>query len=190
MANHGVYCKPHAITRIVDEQSSEKKVVSKVDPQCREAVSREVADSVTAILTHVVDGGIPGRTGAAMSLGRDATGKTGTTDTSAAVWFAGYTPELAAAVWVGDPRGGFQYPMKNVYINGSYYGQVFGSSLPGPIWKQAMLGALSDTPPKSFELQTLFGLRTARGGGSYIPPSYTPAPAPGVTSTPAPLPTP
>ena len=190
MANHGVYCKPHAITRIVDEQSSEKKVVSKVDPQCREAVSREVADSVTAILTHVVDGGIPGRTGAAMSLGRDATGKTGTTDTSAAVWFAGYTPELAAAVWVGDPRGGFQYPMKNVYINGSYYGQVFGSSLPGPIWKQAMLGALSDTPPKSFELQTLFGLRTARGGGSYIPPSYTPAPAPGVSTTPTPLPTP
>ncbi len=190
MANHGVYCKPHAITRIVDEQSSEKKVVSKVDPQCRAAVSREVADSVTAILTHVVDGGIPGRTGAAMSLGRDATGKTGTTDSSAAVWFAGYTPELAAAVWVGDPRGGFQYPMKNVYINGSYYGQVFGSSLPGPIWKQAMLGALSETPPKSFELQTLFGLRTARGGGSYIPPTYTPAPVPGVPSTPTPLPTP
>jgi membrane peptidoglycan carboxypeptidase len=190
MANHGVYCKPHAITRIVDEQSSEKKVVSKVDPQCRAVVSREVADSVTAILTHVVDGGIPGRTGAAMSLGRDATGKTGTTDSSAAVWFAGYTPELAAAVWVGDPRGGFQYPMKNVYINGSYYGQVFGSSLPGPIWKQAMLGALSDTPPKSFELQTLFGLRTARGGGSYIPPTYTPAPVPGVPSTPTPLPTP
>src|SRR5690606_12169470 len=97
--------------------------------------------STTAVLTHVVDGGIAGRTGAAMSLGRDVTGKTGTTDTSAAVWFAGYTPELAAAVWVGDPRGGFKYPMKNVTINGSYYGQVFGSSLPGPIWRQAMSGA-------------------------------------------------
>jgi hypothetical protein len=69
MANHGVYCKPHAITRIVDEQSSGKKVVSKIEPECQEAVSREVADSVTAILTHVVDGGIAGRTGAAMSLG-------------------------------------------------------------------------------------------------------------------------
>ena len=69
MANHGVYCKPHAITRIVDESDSGKKVVSKIEPECREAVSREVADSVTAILTHVVDGGIAGRTGAAMSLG-------------------------------------------------------------------------------------------------------------------------
>jgi membrane peptidoglycan carboxypeptidase len=192
MANHGVYCKPHSITRIVDESDTDRKVVSKVEPQCQQAVSREVADSVTAVLTHVVDGGIGGRTGAAMSLGRDVTGKTGTTDTSAAVWFAGYTPSLATAVWVGDPRGGFQYPMKDVVINGTYYGQVFGSSLPGPIWQQAMFGALADTPPETFELQTLYGLRTARGGGSYIPPTYTPAPAPVpvITPTPTPLTTP
>jgi membrane peptidoglycan carboxypeptidase len=189
MANHGVYCKPHAITRIVDEKTSGKKVVSRIDPECRQVVTREVADSVTAILTHAVDGGIGGRTGSAMSLGRDVTGKTGTTDTSAAVWFAGYTPSLAAAVWVGDPRGGFQYPMKNVTINGSYYGQVFGSTLPGPIWKEAMLGALSGGPVESFELQTLYGLRTARGGGYYIPPSYAPTPAPVPTpiTTPAPV---
>ena len=173
-ANHGVYCKAHAITKIVDENDQNKKVVAKVDPQCRPVMSREVADSTTAVLTHVVDGGIGGRTGAAMSLGRDTTGKTGTTDTSAAVWFAGYTPDLSTAVWVGDPRGGFKHPMKDVTINGSYYGQVFGSTLPGPIWKQAMLGALSDSPPQSFELQTMFGLRTARGGGSYIPPSTDP----------------
>jgi membrane peptidoglycan carboxypeptidase len=178
MANHGVYCKPHAITRIVDENDASKKVVAKVDPQCRQAVSREVADSVTAILTAVVDGGIGGRTGAAMTLGRDVTGKTGTTDTSAAVWFAGYTPSLSTAVWVGDPRGGFKYPMKNVFINGNYYGQVFGSSLPGPIWRQAMQGALADTAPETFELQTLYGLRSARGGGTYIPPTTTPAPLP------------
>jgi membrane peptidoglycan carboxypeptidase len=178
MANHGVYCKPHAITRITDERNSGKKIVSKIEPQCRQVVSREVADSTTAVLTAVVDGGIGGRTGAAMSLGRDVTGKTGTTDTSAAVWFAGYTPSLSTAVWVGDPRGGFKYPMKNVFINGSYYGQVFGSSLPGPIWKQAMLGALADTPPETFELQTLYGLRSARGGGSYIPPTTAATPSP------------
>jgi membrane peptidoglycan carboxypeptidase len=178
MANHGVYCKPHAVTRITDGSGTGKKIVSKIEPQCRQAVSREVADSTTAVLTYVVDGGIPGRTGAAMSLGRDTTGKTGTTDTSAAVWYAGYTPDLAAAVWVGDPRGGYKYPMRNVYINGRYYGQVFGSSLPGPIWKSAMLGALANTPAQSFDLQTLNGLRSARGGGSYLPPSATAAPSP------------
>ena len=169
MANHGVYCKPHAITKITDERNSGKKIVSRsnrsADRRCR-----VVADSTTAILTAVVDGGIGGRTGAAMSLGRDVTGKTGTTDTSAAVWFAGYTPSLSTAVWVGDPRGGFKYPMKNVHQR-----VLLRSGLrfepPGPIWKQAMQGALADTPPETFELQTLYGLRSARGGGSYIPPT-------------------
>jgi membrane peptidoglycan carboxypeptidase len=177
MANHGVYCKPHAVTQITDQSRGGKKIVAKIEPQCRQAVSRQVADSTTAVLSYVVDGGIPGRTGAAMSLGRDATGKTGTTDNSSAVWFAGYTPSLAAAAWVGDPRGGFRYPMRNLYINGRYYGEVFGSSLPGPIWKSAMLGALANTAPEYFELQTLNGLRSARGGGSYLPPSATAAPS-------------
>ena len=71
-----------------------------------------------------------------------AAGKTGTINNSAAVWFAGYTPDLAAAVWTGDPRGGYGHPMQNVTINGRYYSQVFGSTLPGPIWKQAMSAAL------------------------------------------------
>lgn len=187
MANHGLHCEAHAVTRITARQDQGKPIVVKVQPRCNQAVSREVADSTTAVLTNVVDGGIGGRTGAAMSLGRDVTGKTGTTDTSAAVWFAGYTPNLAAAVWVGDPRGGYQYPMRNVYINGTYYGQVFGSSLPGPIWKDAMLGALADKPVDSFELMTLSGLRPARGGVT-IPPTSIPTPAyaptPGITTNP------
>ena len=42
------------------------------------------------------------------------------------------TTQIAAAVWVGDPRGGYAYPMKQVTINGTYYDQVFGGTLPGP----------------------------------------------------------
>ena len=91
-----------------------------------------------------------------MSLGRPAGGKTGTTNESAAVWFVGMTPDLAAAVWVGDPRGGNRYPMKNIEINETFYRQVFGSSIPGPIWREAMTGALDGTPPKSFNLNPRF----------------------------------
>ena len=54
-------------------------------------MTREVADATTAILTGVIDGS-GSRTGKDMSLGRDAAGKTGTTDSNAAVWFAGFTP--------------------------------------------------------------------------------------------------
>ena len=111
-----------------------------------------MADAVTSLLVGVIDGPNGGRTGRAMSLGRQAAGKTGTTNTSAAVWFAGYTPELASAVWVGDPRGGFRYNLNGVTINGTYYDQVFGGTIPGPIWKQAMTEVLATSPKTAFDL--------------------------------------
>ena len=85
-----------------------------------------------------------------MSLGRDAAGKTGTTNDSASVWFVGFTPDLSAAVATWDPRGNARkYAMKNLTIGGHYFGQVFGSTLPGPIWKRAMLAALAAGPRRS-----------------------------------------
>ncbi|MGB3674213.1 MAG: transglycosylase domain-containing protein, partial [Candidatus Nanopelagicales bacterium] len=159
-ANHGVYCKPHAVSTV---SSLEGQMLYTNDSACRKAVSREVADATTAILTGVIDGS-GSRTGQAMTLGRDAAGKTGTTDSNAAVWFAGYTPDIAAAVWAGDPRGGFKYPMRNVTIGGNYYSKVHGSSIPGPIWRNAMQGALGGNA-ESFDLEAKNGLQQARRGG-------------------------
>jgi membrane peptidoglycan carboxypeptidase len=85
-----------------------------------------------------------------MGLGRDAAGKTGTVDNFSAAWFAGYTPDLAAAVWVGDPRGGYRHPMESLCMDGQCYGAVFGATIPAPIWRQSMLGALSGTNASSF----------------------------------------
>ena len=160
---HGVYCAPRVITKIVDRDGKELPVPA---PKCKQAISRNVADGAAAVLTNVVDGTISGRTGAPMSLGRDTTGKTGTIDGNAAVWFAGSTPDLGAAVWVGDPRGGYRYPRQNLTINGRYYPKVFGSSLPGPIWKSSMLGALEGSDPVPMELSNEWGLLPARQGGS------------------------
>lgn len=159
-ANHGVYCRPHAVTTIT---GLDGPTLYSDNGNCRKAVTREVADATTAILTGVIDGS-GSRTGQAMTLGRDAAGKTGTTDSNAAVWFAGYTPDIAAAVWAGDPRGGFKHPMRGVRINGTYYDKVHGSSIPGPIWRNAMEGALGGNA-KSFDLEAKGGLRQARRGG-------------------------
>ncbi|MGB8022091.1 MAG: transglycosylase domain-containing protein [Candidatus Nanopelagicales bacterium] len=160
---HGVYCEPRVITKIVDRAGREIPVPG---PKCNQAVSRNAADAAAAILTNVVDGGVPGRTGSAMSIGRDTTGKTGTTDSNAAVWFAGSTPDLGAAVWVGDPRGGYRHPLTYLTINGRYYRQVFGSSLPGPTWKKAMMGALAGSRPVAMDLQNQWGLKPARQAGT------------------------
>jgi membrane peptidoglycan carboxypeptidase len=132
-----------------------------------QSIDVEVADSTTAVLAGVVSGPLGGRTGRAMYFGRPAAGKTGTTDNSAAVWFVGYTPDMAASVWVGDPRGGQTHPMKNIRINGQYYGQVFGSTMPGPIWREALRGALEKVRATPWNLNTLYGIN-AGGFGNPI----------------------
>ena len=160
-AAHGVHCSPIAILNITDRDGKQLDVPK---PSCSQAIDARVADSVAAIMAGVIDGPLPGRTGAKMYFGRPAAGKTGTTDSHAAVWFVGYTPDMAAAVWVGDPRGGQRYPLRNITINGRYYSEVFGFLLPGPIWHDAMEGALAGTPKTPWNLNTLFGLKPGGWG--------------------------
>ena len=155
-AAHGLHCDSIAIKSVTDRYKNELDVPS---ANCTQTIDREVADSTSAVLAGVVDGPLGGRTGRAMYFDRPAAGKTGTTDNSAAVWFVGYTPDMAASVWVGDPRGGQTHPMKNVRINGQYYGQVFGSTMPGPIWRDALRGALEKVPATPWDLKTLNGIK-------------------------------
>ncbi len=163
-AAHGMYCEPVAIIEILDRDGNRLPVP---DGNCQRVVKRDVADTVTVMLNGVVNGSIGGRTGAAMALDEwQVAGKTGTTNESAAVWFAGYTSTLAAAVWVGDPRGGYAHPMKQVTINGRYYDQVFGGTLPGPIWHDAMEGALAGKEPEPFVVRTKYDMIT-RGPNDY-----------------------
>ena len=184
-ANHGEFCKPIAIAKILNRDGKSLPVPS---ADCHQVIKPGIADAVASMLTGVIDGYLPGRTGAAMSLtDRPAAGKTGTTNDSAAVWFSGFTPDLAASVWVGDPRGGYRYPMKNVVVNGTYYSQVFGSTLPGPIWRQAMEGALKGSDPVAFDLNDPWGLDAARGLGTYtpyVPPTPSKKPAKKPTTNP------
>lgn len=163
-ASHGVHCESIAISSITDRYGNELEVPS---ANCLQKLDVEVADSTTAVLAGVISGPLDGRTGRSMYFDRPAAGKTGTTDNSAAVWFVGYTPDMAASVWVGDPRGGQTYPMKNIRINGRYYGQVFGSTMPGPIWRDALRGALAKVPATPWNLKTLNGIK-AGGFGNQI----------------------
>lgn len=157
-AAHGIYCKPVVILDIVDRNGTPLPVP---DGDCKRVLKRDVADTVTVMLNGVVNGSISGRTGQDMTIPeRQVAGKTGTTNDSAAVWFVGYTPQIASAVWVGDPRGGYAYPMKNVTINGRYYSQVFGGTLPGPIWRDSMEKALAGTEPLRFDIRNKYGLTT------------------------------
>lgn len=143
LAARGKYCKPIALDSITDSTGKDLQMPS---ADCKQTVSKDVADGVNYLLQFPFKGG----TAQGLSIGRQAAGKTGTTDRSSYAWFAGYTPNLASAVMVGDPRGGEQHPMLDITIGGHYYSQVFGADIAGPIWQQSMEGALSGMPAESF----------------------------------------
>jgi membrane peptidoglycan carboxypeptidase len=145
LAARGQFCPPTPIDSITD---SEGKEVTLPTSPCSQVVEQDTADTVTSILRGVIDGPAPGRTGRGASIGRPAAGKTGTTNLSRAAWFIGYTPQLACAVWVGKPEK--PTPMVGVTINHRRYKAVYGGSLPAPIWRQVMLGALQGVPVENF----------------------------------------
>jgi membrane peptidoglycan carboxypeptidase len=139
----GKYCEPVVLTKITDATGRDLKV-----PQanCHQAIGKGVADGVNHVLRGVLTQG----TAAGMGIDRPAAGKTGTVDGFSSAWFAGYTPDLASAVWVGDPRGGYAHPLRNVCLGGRCFGEVFGADIPAPIWRETMLGALDGVPAHDF----------------------------------------
>ncbi|MEV6982425.1 transglycosylase domain-containing protein [Sphaerisporangium sp. NPDC051017] len=139
----GQYCAPMAISQITDRDGK----ITTYKPKCKQALDPEVADAAADVLSGVFTKGTMRSVG---GIGRDAAGKTGTTDAYASAWFAGFTPDLAGAVSIGDPRGSQQHKLIGVTIGGRYYGSVFGASIPGPIWKDTMLAALKNVDPTPF----------------------------------------
>lgn len=141
IASGGMYCEPTPFKKI---ETDDKTITPpKVSPNCTRALSESTADNAADILSKVVDGKDPLRTAKKQSIGRPAGGKTGTTNSAGAAWFAGFTPQVATAVWAGDPRGGSKYPLSSgVRLYGKYVSGVAGSTIPGPIWKNTMTDLL------------------------------------------------
>jgi penicillin-binding protein 1A len=107
---------------------------------------RVVDPKVAAVVTKILEANVRSGTGTAAALaGRPAAGKTGTTDSFADAWFAGFVPQLATVTWVGDPKK--ERPLRNVHgIAG-----VTGGTLPAEIWHTYMTAALQGQPVEQFD---------------------------------------
>ncbi len=141
----GIATTPHSITKVV---KSNGVVLMEAEPKRKKALSPAVAYLVTDMLKGVITKG----TGHNAAIGRPAAGKTGTTEKNNDAWFAGYTPDLAAAVWMGYANG--SKPMKSVHGM-----TVTGGSFPALIWADFMREALANKPPAQFKQPT--GLKRA-----------------------------
>lgn len=124
----GKRATPILISRIGDEEQPR--------PAPEQGVSPEVAYLVTSLMESVIEEG----TGVAAKgrLKRPAAGKTGTTNADRDAWFVGFTPDLAAGVWVG-------FDDMRELGRGE---QGARSAL--PVWIEVMTGALRGAPPQPF----------------------------------------
>ncbi|MFZ5852715.1 MAG: penicillin-binding protein [Actinomycetota bacterium] len=143
-AARGLHCSPRPITEVTDRAG---KALPVPPPQCNQALDPKVADAVNWVLAQNIDGPDPYRTGRPASFGRVAAGKTGTTDGQRAVWFIGYTPNLASAVWAGFPTPG---PLVNIRTKDGFFPKLYGGALPAPIWRDSMRAALEGLPAPGF----------------------------------------
>ncbi|MGW5196265.1 transglycosylase domain-containing protein [Streptomyces spiralis] len=145
LANHGKHGTYTIIKKITKDGSD---VVDLPERATSQAVSREAADTTTAVLQSVVQNG----TGSpALAIGRPAAAKTGTAENDQAAWFAGYTPDLATVVSVmgQDPVTAAHKPLYGALG----LARINGSGPPGSIWAQFMGDALKNTLASDFDLQ-------------------------------------
>ncbi|CAM5710054.1 transglycosylase domain-containing protein [Streptomyces aurantiogriseus] len=146
-ASRGMYCTPIAIESITQTVNGQKKSLEVPKSTCSRAMSEKTADGINTLLKGVTDSGTGQQAGLS---GRDNAGKTGTTDERRNAWFVGYTPNLSGAVWVGSATQ--KVKMTDITIGGVYHAEVYGGDTPGPIWRDAMTGALEGKEAPSFNL--------------------------------------
>jgi membrane peptidoglycan carboxypeptidase len=143
----GIKCNPIAIVSAVRTTTGE--AVATPAPDCHQEISPAIAAQMADALQGTFQGGGT-LAGVGRLPGRETAGKTGTTDDSAANWTVGMTPQFATAVWVGDPLGGFQYPLTRVQAYGRNYYKPTGSSIAGRIWKAVMVDLHAGLPAVPF----------------------------------------
>ncbi len=137
-ANKGILIPPHAIKRIEDRHGLEIYNAGTIKPL--KATDENTAFIMTDMMRDVIESGTASyAVKKAAGFRLPCAGKTGTNTGFRDAWFIGYTPDLAAAVWVGcdSPE----------YSLGS--GQS-GSASAAPVWGRFMTEVYKTRKKTSF----------------------------------------
>ncbi len=134
LANGGIRVKPIAVKAVLDRGGNVRWSPRHEE---RRVVRPETAYLATILMEGPVLYGTAAGVRTQFGFTRPAAGKTGTTDDENDAWFIGFTPDLAAGVWVGCDR--------NRRIG------LTGTQAAVPIWAQFMESALRDRPFRDFE---------------------------------------
>ncbi len=130
-ANYGWHSDPTLIMQVTDSSGN---VILDNTPKPQLVLDPWASAALTDVLRGVISQG----TATNAQIGRPAAGKTGTTDSQRDVWFVGYVPQLATAVWVGNDD---YRPLGSGATGGGYA---------APVWRNFMIQALRDEPVENF----------------------------------------
>ncbi len=156
-ANRGIRVPPVLVTRITRADGT---VLFNHEHRQSKVLEAGIVDTLTSILEQAVQRG----TGTKAKLDRPVAGKTGTTNDNKDAWFAGYTSELATAVWVGFPELGANGELVPMVPPHTPI-KVTGGSYPAEIWHRFMSVALAGRPVVQFHPPT-----TTTTLPPYVPP--------------------
>jgi penicillin-binding protein 1A len=134
LSSEGLRCKPRYMLQITDERGT---LLEKFPAKIEETLDKRYCYMITRLLEGSVERGTCWR---AKSLNRPVAAKTGTTDQYTDAWFIGYTPSLAAGVWIG-------YDLKKTMGSGET-----GSQAAGPIFVRFMEQVFAGTPIEDFAM--------------------------------------
>lgn len=175
LAAEGVRHATHTVTEV----RRGSQVLYRAPAEGQRVLDAEVANLTTAVLRGVISEG----TGRAAAIGRPAAGKTGTTQDHGDAWFVGYTPQVAAVVWMGNRDDRASLP-----------GAETGGGLPARTWASFMGGIHEGVEVADFPAPA--GGRFGQAGIQALPgsvptaasvPSSTPSVAATEDATPVPV---
>ncbi len=175
--NHGEKVTP----QIVASATHRDGAVTFDDPIGEQVITKEAADTVTSVLTGVVDDGTA-KTSVRDNPARDGqqvAGKTGTSDENRSAWFTGFTPNLVTSVGLfGEDMdsGGKQVSMYKALGEP----RINGGGFPARIWADYTFGVMGKTT--KFELDTTQGAAVAPTESPT--PSFIPSETPSASPTP------
>lgn len=136
IANLGTYMEPKLYTRVTDADGN--VILDNTTPKSRQVLKATTAFLLTDAMRDVVTKGTGARCN--FNSGMAIAGKTGTSQKTQDVWFAGYTPYYTATVWAGYDN--------NVSLN-TNNGE---SNVAKNLWKSIMKRVHEELPNATFPI--------------------------------------